>query len=117
MLLRSVMALVGICMCTVAQTPDAELKAFLDESRAATLRQQGIDAVYQSAVDSKFAKRYREAEDAFRSVYRQEPQGTRAIEGIALVYLGEKRNEEAIRLMEAAVVSHPARLDVLLAFV
>jgi len=56
-------------------------------------------------------------EDTLRSLLARYPATTRAIEDLARAYIGEHRNEEALGFLHSEVARHPARQDVLFAFV
>lgn len=75
------------------------------------------DALFRSGVSSLSSGRYSEAEATFRRLMVQEQTGTRGLEGVARVYLAQNRNDEALALLQNEVAQHPARPDILLAFV
>jgi len=57
------------------------------------------------------AGKYSEAEEAFRKVHELEPENSRGIANLARVYSLQKKDDEAIRLLQAKVKEYPMRVD------
>jgi predicted Zn-dependent protease len=116
----------GLAMPVVAQqlsqsggkNPDHDdVSDYLAAIRAPALHRQKLDDLYRSANGELANADYAAAEADFRNLYSQEPQNTRGLEGIALVFLGEQRPGDALTLMQNELDKSPQRIDVLLAFV
>jgi thioredoxin-like negative regulator of GroEL len=59
------------------------------------------DTLFQSGFALLSQGKYQEAEETFRKVYAMDPVNSRGILGVAAVYLAQKKNEEALQLLQA----------------
>jgi tetratricopeptide (TPR) repeat protein len=69
------------------------------------------DTLFQSGFARLSQGKYQEAEEAFRKVYEMEPANSRGILAVAEVYVAQKKDDEALRLLQAEAGKNPARLD------
>ncbi len=69
------------------------------------------DALFESAKASLAEGKYQEAEASFRKVAEMEPTLGRGMRGVAGVYLAQKRNDEAITLLQEEAKKYPKSLD------
>ncbi len=70
------------------------------------------DALYQAAKADLAAGKYAEAEAAFRKVAEMDPSSVRGMMGVVEVYLGQKKNDEAMALLQEESKKNPNRLDI-----
>jgi tetratricopeptide (TPR) repeat protein len=73
------------------------------------------DVRFQSGVVNLAAKRYPEAEAAFRKTWELEPDNARGLAGAAETYLAQNQPGPALELLQAEVAKRPARADLHLA--
>ncbi len=69
------------------------------------------DALFRSGKASAAAGKYQEAEDAFRRVYELEPGNIRGIMGLAEVFLQQKKESDAILLLQLEADKNVNRPD------
>ena len=102
---RSLRAVLGVLVTFAAL--DALGSGFLAGQQVPN----SADALFQAGVARFSEGKYKEAEEAFRKVYELEPGASRGILGVAEVYVAQKRDDEALRLLQAESEKSPARLD------
>ena len=73
------------------------------------------DQLYRTGVASLEAKKFLEAEAAFRQLYELEPGNLRGLMGIVQVYTAQGKEEDAMRLLDAEIAKSPGRSDLLTA--
>ena len=73
------------------------------------------DQLYQACLGNLKAGRYAEAEEGFRRLREMEPSNPRGVVGIAVVYLQQGREEEAMRLVEGELQANPKLVNLGLA--
>src|SRR6185295_1454095 len=69
-----------------------------------------LETLFQSGMASLKEKKFQEAEEAFRKLLELEPANTRGVIGVAEVYLAQKREDEAIRLLQEESKKNPRSL-------
>ena len=69
------------------------------------------EALLQSGKASLAEGKYAEAEAAFRKAAELEPSNARGMMGVVSVYLAQKRNDEAIAVLQAESKKNPNRLE------
>jgi tetratricopeptide (TPR) repeat protein len=69
------------------------------------------DGLFQSAMAQFSQGKYQDAEEAFRKLAELEPTTSRGILGVAEVWVAQKRDDEAIRLLQTEVGKHPDHPD------
>jgi tetratricopeptide (TPR) repeat protein len=109
----------AMAVCSIlanAQEPESALQAYMAEIRGPALRRQNLANIYQSGIVSLREGRYQQAEESFRSLYKQDPRDTQSLVGIAQVYLAENRKVEALNLIQSEIDQHPSRADLRVAF-
>jgi Flp pilus assembly protein TadD len=89
----------------------------LDEARAemqSALKQQpnSPDALLQLGELSLKEQKYKEAEQAFRKCYEQDPRDLRGLQRIADMYLARNEVGHAIQILQAERARRPDRLDI-----
>lgn len=109
-------ALTAFAILASAQEPEAALNSYMAEIRAPALRRQSLANIYQSGIVSLREGRYQQAEETFRSLYDQSPQDRQSLEGIAQVYLAQKRKADALNLIQSEIDRHPTCSDLRIAF-
>src|SRR4051812_14992131 len=67
------------------------------------------DTLFQSAVTQLSQGKYQEAEASFRKVTEMEPANSRGILGVAEVWVAQKKDEDALRLLQAEAAKYPDR--------
>jgi tetratricopeptide (TPR) repeat protein len=67
------------------------------------------DTLFQLGMNRLSLGKYQEAEDTFRRVAEMEPGNSRGTIGIAQVYLAQKRQDEALRVLQEASEKAPTR--------
>ena len=67
------------------------------------------DALFQSAVGQLSQGRYQEAEESFRRLAELEPTTSRGMLGIAEVWTAQKKEGDALRMLQAEAGKYPAR--------
>jgi tetratricopeptide (TPR) repeat protein len=67
------------------------------------------DALFQSAVGQLSQGRYQEAEESFRKLAELEPTTSRGMLGIAEVWTAQKKEGDALRMLQAEAGKYPAR--------
>ena len=70
-----------------------------------------VDALFQSGRANLSQGKYQEAEEAFRKVSELEPGKARGAMALAQVYLVQKKNDEALQLLQAEASKRPAPPD------
>jgi tetratricopeptide (TPR) repeat protein len=73
------------------------------------------DQLYRTGVVSLGAKKFPEAEAAFRQLYELEPGNLRGLMGIVQVYTAQGKEEDAMRLLDTEIAKSPGRSDLLTA--
>lgn len=94
-----------------------DVATYLANLREPALRRMNLDALSRSARTSLAAGRFRDAEEAYRTLIAQEPAQIRGLEGVARVYMAENRNGDAVAFLRSAVIQNANREDILFAFV
>jgi len=69
------------------------------------------DTLFQSAVAQLSEGKYQDAEASFRKLAELEPATSRGILGIADVWAAQKKDDEALRLLQDEAAKHPERPD------
>jgi tetratricopeptide (TPR) repeat protein len=89
----------------------AGLAAFilLKGQQAAT--PESAEELFQSGTARLSEGKYKEAEEAYRKLYALEPGNPRGIVGVAQIYIAQKKNDEAIQLLQAEAKKNPKNLD------
>jgi Flp pilus assembly protein TadD len=67
------------------------------------------DALFKAAVTQLSQAKYHDAEDSFRKLTELEPTTSRGILGVAEVWTAQKKNEEALRLLQTEAAKYPDR--------
>jgi Flp pilus assembly protein TadD len=67
------------------------------------------DAVFQRAMTQLAQGNYSDAEDSFRKLTDLEPTTSRGVLGIAEVWAAQKKNEDALRLLQTEAEKYPSR--------
>ena len=67
------------------------------------------EALLQSAKSSLADGKYQDAEAAFRKLAEMEPSNPRGMMGVVAVYLAQKKDDEAIALLQAESKKNPTR--------
>lgn len=69
------------------------------------------DTLFQAAVTLLSQGKYQDAEDSFRKLSDLEPAASRGIMGIAEVWAAQKKEDDALRLLQAEAQKHPGLPD------
>jgi tetratricopeptide (TPR) repeat protein len=69
------------------------------------------DALFQSAVTQFSQRKFSEAEESFRKLAELEPATSRGIMGLAEVWAAQKKDGEALQLLQVEAGRFPARLE------
>jgi tetratricopeptide (TPR) repeat protein len=69
------------------------------------------DAQFQSGVTNLAAKKYKEAENAFRRSYELDPASTRALLGVVETYMEQGMTDPAIQLLQSESAKTPGRME------
>jgi len=69
------------------------------------------DRLYRTGVSSLAAKKFPEAEAAFRQLYESEPGNLRGLMGIVQVYAAQGKEDDAMRLLDTEIAKSPGRSD------
>lgn len=73
------------------------------------------DQLFRDAQSSLAAKKYTEAEAAFRRLYAAEPGNIRGLVGVVQVYMAQGKRDDALRLLDEENAKPPVRPDLLAA--
>jgi tetratricopeptide (TPR) repeat protein len=77
--------------------------------------QSPADTLFRTGISSLQARKFPEAEAAFRQLYDLEPGSTRGLIGAAQVYMAQGNEDAALRLLEAEAAKPPVRPVLLVA--